>query len=242
MFKKNPLRKFVVMLGVVVFAAGLAFASSHSGPGVSPDEALQKLLDGNKRYVENQMTGTRLCDLPTRTSLAKSQKPYAILLACSDSRVPPELIFDKGLGEVFVVRVAGNIPDPVVLGSIEYAAEHLGSPLIMVLGHERCGAVTATVDAKGKTTGSANIDAIVKAIEPNVKLAAKNCDACKGEKKCAETKKSEFVECVIDANAKTVAANLTKKSKILKHLVNEKKMKIVAAKYDLDTGLVTLFN
>ena len=125
-----------------------------------------------------------MCDLPTRTSLSKSQKPYAIILSCSDSRVPPELIFDKGLGEVFVVRVAGNIPDPVVLGSIEYAAEHLGSPLVMVLGHERCGAVTATVDSKGKTTGSANIDAIVKAIEPNMKLATKDCDACKGEKKC----------------------------------------------------------
>jgi len=240
MFRKNTMRKFAAAIGLIAFAAGLAFANTSSGPGVSPDEALQKLMDGNKRYVENQMTGNKLCDLPTRTSLSKSQKPYAIILSCSDSRVPPEMIFDKGLGEIFVVRVAGNIPDPVVLGSIEYAAEHLGSPLVMVLGHERCGAVTATVDAKGKSTGSANIDAIVKAIEPNVKPATKNCDACKGENKCSETKKSEFVECVIDANAKTVAANLTKKSKILKHLVDEKKIKIVAAKYDLDDGMVTL--
>jgi carbonic anhydrase len=198
-------------------------------------------MDGNKRYVDNQMTGTKLCDLTTRTSLSKSQKPYAIILTCSDSRVPPEILFDKGLGEIFVVRVAGNIPDPVVLGSIEYAAEHLGSPLIVVLGHERCGAVKATVDAKGKSTGSSNIDAIVKAIAPNVKNAAKNCDACKGEAKCADTKKDDFVECVIDANAKTVAANLTKKSKILSHMLHEKKIKIVAAKYDLDDGKVTLF-
>jgi len=241
MFRKNRMQKFAVTIGSLAFAAGLAFASSHGEAGVSPDEALQKLMDGNKRYVENQMTGNKLCDLSTRTSLAKSQKPYAIILSCSDSRVPPEMIFDKGLGEVFVVRVAGNVPDPVVLGSIEYAAEHLGSPLIMVLGHERCGAVTATVDAKGKSTGSANIDAIVKAIEPNVKPAARNCDACKGETKCAETKKSELVECVIDANAKTVAANLTKKSRILKHLVAEKKIRIVAAKYDLDDGMVKLF-
>jgi len=208
---------------------------------MSPDEALQKLMDGNRHYVENKLTNAALSDTATRTSLARSQKPYAIILSCSDSRVPPEIVFDKGLGEIFVVRVAGNIPDPVVIGSIEYAAEHLGSPLLMVLGHERCGAVTATVEAKGKSTGSANIDAIVKAIEPNVKLAAKDCEACKGEKKCAETKKSEFVECVIDANAKTVAANLTKKSRILKHLVDEKKFKIVAAKYDLDDGTVTLF-
>lgn len=241
MIGKGIVSKVAATIGVVALAAGLAFASSHGAPAVSPEEALQKLMDGNKRYIENQMTGTKLCDLSTRTSLAKSQKPYAIILTCSDSRVPPEILFDKGLGEVFVVRVAGNIPDPVVLGSIEYAAEHLGSPLVMVLGHERCGAVKATVDAKGKTTGSANIDAIVKTIAPNVKNAAKDCDACKGEAKCADTKKDAFVECVIDANAKTVAANLTKKSKILKHLVDAKKIKIVAAKYDLDDGAVSLF-
>jgi carbonic anhydrase len=241
MFGKIMMRRFAATLGLVAFAAGLAFANPSSGQSVSPDEALQKLMDGNKRYVENKLTNAAMSDSATRTSLSKSQKPYAIILSCSDSRVPPELIFDKGLGEVFVVRVAGNIPDPVVLGSIEYAAEHLGSPLVMVLGHERCGAVTATVDSKGKSTGSANIDAIVKAIEPNVKPATKDCDACKGEKKCAETKKSEFVECVIDANAKKVAANLTKKSRILKHLVDEKKIRIVAAKYDLDDGMVTLF-
>lgn len=239
MFKTR--KRLAATLGFVVVTAGLAFANANSGAGVSPDEALQKLMDGNKRYVENKMIGNKLCDLPTRTSLAKSQKPYAIILSCSDSRVPPEMIFDKGLGEVFVVRVAGNVPDPVVLGSIEYAAEHLGSPLIMVLGHERCGAVTATVDTKGKSTGSVNIDAIVKAIKPSVKVAAGNCEACKGEANCSETKKSDFVECVIDANAKTVAANLTKKSKILRHLVDEKKIRIVAAKYDLDDGMVTLF-
>jgi len=241
MIGKGIVSKVAATIGVVALAAGLAFASSHGAPAVSPEEALQKLMDGNKRYIENQMTGTKLCDLSTRTSLAKSQKPYAIILTCSDSRVPPEILFDKGLGEIFVVRVAGNIPDPVVLGSIEYAAEHLGSPLVMVLGHERCGAVKATVDAKGKTTGSANIDAIVKTIAPTVKNAAKDCDACKGEAKCADTKKDAFVECVIDANAKTVAANLTKKSKILKHLVEAKKVKIVAAKYDLDDGAVSLF-
>ena len=241
MFKKSTLGKCIAVLGMVAAAAGLAFASAHGGPEVTSDEALQKMMDGNKRYVENQMTGSKLCDVATRSSLAKSQKPYAIVLTCSDSRVPPEIIFDKGLGEIFVIRVAGNIPDPVVLGSIEYAAEHLGSPLVMVLGHERCGAVAATVGSKGKSTGSANIDAIVKTIAPNVKNAAKDCEACKGEAKCADTKKDAFVECVVDANAKTVAAGLTKKSKILKHLVAENKIKIVAAKYDLDDGAVTLF-
>jgi carbonic anhydrase len=241
MFNKHAVGRFAAILALVVSAAGLAFATASSGPAVSPDEALQKLMDGNKRYVENQMTGSKLCDLSTRTSLAKSQKPYAIVLTCSDSRVPPEIIFDKGLGEIFVIRVAGNIPDPVVLGSIEYAAEHLGSPLIMVLGHERCGAVKATVDAKGKSSGSKNIDAIIKAVAPSVKTAAKDCQVCKDDKKCADTKNVEFVECVVDSNAKNVAAGLKKSSKIISHLLDAKKIKVVAAKYDLDDGIVTLF-
>jgi carbonic anhydrase len=241
MLRKSMMRRFAATSGFIAFAAGLAFSSATSETSVTPDEALHKLMEGNKHYVENNLTNPAMCDSATRTSLAKSQKPYAIILTCSDSRVPPEIIFDKGLGEIFVVRVAGNIPDPVVLGSIEYAAEHLGSTLVMVLGHERCGAVTATVDSKGKSTGSPNIDAIVKVIEPNVKSAVHDCDACKGEKKCPETKKNEFVECVINANTKTVASSLTKKSKLLKHLVDEKKIKVVAAKYDLDDGIVTLF-
>jgi carbonic anhydrase len=234
---KKKMIAFVLTL--VSLAAGMALASSE-GQSVSPDEALQKLMDGNTRYVENKLTTCSKSDTASRTALATSQKPYAIILSCSDSRVPPELVFDKGLGEIFVVRVAGNVPDPVVLGSIEYAAEHLGSPLIMVLGHERCGAVKATVDAKGKSTGSRNIDAIVKTVAGSVKAAARECEACKGDTKCAEHKTGEFVECLVAANAKHVAATLTKQSKILKHLAEENKIKIVAAKYDLDDGLVTL--
>lgn len=241
MFKKSLMTVFGVTFGFVVFAAGFALSNPSSGTSMSPDEAMQKLMDGNKHYVENKLTNAAMSDAATRTSLATSQKPYAIILSCSDSRVPPEIIFDKGLGEIFVVRVAGNIPDPIVIGSIEYAVEHLGSSLIMVLGHERCGAVTATVDAKGKSTGSKNIDAIVKEIEPSVIPATNDCAACKDEKDCAATKKSELVNCVIDTNAKQVAANLTKNSEMLKHLVDEKKIKIVVAKYDLDDGIVTLF-
>lgn len=234
MLKKTVMGKIATILGVMALAAGVASAcfASSSGSSLTPDQALQKLMDGNKSYVENRMTVTQRSDQATRASLAKSQKPYAVILTCSDSRVPPEVIFDKGLGEIFVIRVAGNVPDPIILGSIEYAAEHLGSPLVLVMGHERCGAVTATVDAKGKTTGSSNIDAIVKTIDPAVKTAHKTCHS---------TNKSELVECAADINAKNVAASLTKNSKILKHLVAEKKLKIVAAKYDLDDGVVSLF-
>lgn len=238
MIRTGGLKKISVFLWLLICTTALAYATADGTPSVSADEALQKLMDGNRCYVENQMTVTKQCDLKTRASLAKSQKPYAIILSCSDSRVPPELIFDKGLGEIFVVRVAGNIPDPVILGSIEYAAEHLGSQLIMVLGHERCGAVTATVNAKGKPEG--NIGTIVKTIAPAVKAAAKDCSACKGDAKCRETQKDDFVECAINSNVKLVAANLTKKSHVLKHLSEQGKLKIVTAKYDLDDGTVSL--
>lgn len=215
---------------VIVFAVcGVAFASG--GSDITADQALQKLMEGNKRYVANQMSACSLTTTDAREKLSKGQKPYAIILSCSDSRVPPEIIFDKGLGEIFVVRVAGNVPDPVVLGSIEYAAEHLGSPLIVVLGHERCGAVTAAVDVKGKPEG--NLGAIIKAIAPAVKRA---------KTEAAGRAKAELVEAAIDDNVKLVAGSLTKKSPLLKHLEKEGKIKIVAAKYDLDDGLVTVFD
>ena len=228
---------FVVSLAVAALAfAALAFASAEGG-GIGADEALNKLLDGNKRFVESKMSACGETTAATREKLAKGQKPYAIILSCSDSRVPPEIIFDKSLGEIFVVRVAGNVPDPIVLGSIEYAAEHLGSPLIMVLGHERCGAVTAAVDAKGKPEG--NIGAIIKAIAPAVSKAKKDCKDCKS---CDLKDKAKLVECAVDENAKMVARNLTKQSKVVRELVKEGKVKIVAAKYDLDDGKVTVMD
>ena len=220
--------RIATLAAALAATAGIAFASA-GGSGVSADQALQKLMDGNKRFVESKMMASSLCDLQAREKLAQGQQPYAIILSCSDSRVPPEIIFDKALGEIFVVRVAGNVADPIVLGSIEYAAEHLGSPLVMVLGHERCGAVTATVNAKGKPEG--NVGAIVKAIQPSAKKAKKDC---KGKSA------AEVVECAVQVNAKAVAADLTKSSKVLAHLQKEGKIRIVAATYDLDDGKVTM--
>jgi carbonic anhydrase len=220
--------RMAMLTAALAATVGIAFASG-AGAGVSADEALQRLLDGNKRFVESKMTASALCDLPAREKLAKGQQPYAIILSCSDSRVPPEIIFDRALGEVFVVRVAGNVADPIVLGSIEYATEHLGSPLIMVLGHERCGAVTAAVNSKGKHEG--NVGAILKAIQPAVKKAKKDCQG---------KSSAEVVECVVQANAKAVAADLTKSSKVLAKQLKEGKIKIVSATYDLDDGKVTI--
>ena len=227
------MKRSSVMSRLLMLAAGLAatmgIAFASEGAGVSADQALQNLMDGNARFVDSKMGACAASDASARAKLATSQHPYAIILSCSDSRVPPELIFDQSLGEIFVIRVAGNVADPIVLGSIEYASEHLGSPLIMVLGHERCGAVTATVKAKGKPEG--NIGAIVKAIEPSAKKAKQ---VCKGKTT------DEIVECAVALNAKAVAADLTKKSKVLAEQLKEGKIKIVAAKYDLDDGKVTL--
>ena len=224
---------FVASVAVAVSLISAFALASSGGAGITANEALAKLLDGNKRYVESKMSACGETTASAREKLAKSQKPYAIILSCSDSRVPPEIIFDKSLGEIFVIRVAGNVPDPIVLGSVEYAAEHLGSPLVMVLGHERCGAVTATVDANGK--GEGNIGAIVKAIAPALKKVKK-------DKHCDLKDKGTLVECVVDTNAKLVAQNLTKQSKIIKEMVHEGKIKIVAAKYDLDDGKVTVLD
>jgi len=212
----------------VLFASALVSAS-EAGPGLTADEALSKLMDGNLHFVSNQITIRETSTPSIRESLTTGQKPFAIILACSDSRVPPEIIFDQGLGEIFVVRVAGNVPDPVILGSIEYAAEHFNCPLVMVLGHKRCGAVTAAVESQGPPHG--NIGAIIKTIAPAVKQAKKDV---KGPSK------SDFVESAIDNNIKLVAKSLLKQSPVIRSLVDEGKLKIVGAKYDLDDGTVRL--
>ena len=219
---------FCLTLVAVLLIGALTYAS-ETGPGITADEALKKLLDGNRNFISNQLTIKDSSGPSTRTAVAAGQQPYAIILSCSDSRVPPEIIFDKGLGEIFVVRVAGNIPDPVILGSIEYAAEHFAVPLILVLGHNRCGAVTAAVEAQGHPHG--NIGAIIKTIIPAVKQARKDENGAG---------KSALVESAIDNNVKLVARSLVKQSPVIRSLVNTEKIKIVVAKYDLDDGTVKL--
>lgn len=219
---------------------GSLLAGAHE-TGLGAEEALERLMAGNKRYVGDRLTNQSRADAAARTAVATSQRPFAVILTCSDSRVPPELVFDQGVGELFVVRVAGNIPDPVVVGSIEYAVEHLGVGLVVVLGHERCGAVAATVEAKGKSTGSPNIDAIVNTIKPSVEAARAHCAVCRDGKGCDHKQKEAFIECVIDANARTVAAGLANNSSLLDRLAKAGRLTIVAAKYDLDDGRVTLY-
>jgi carbonic anhydrase len=179
-------------------------------------------MDGNKRFVSGTLAQKDL-SVKKREELSKGQKPFAIVLTCSDSRVPPELLFDQGLGDVFVVRVAGNVVDPIALGSIEYAAEHLGSPLLLILGHSKCGAVKATLETKGKPEG--NIGAIVKKIMPAADAAKKKGGT-----------PDEILETAIKENVKNVYADIMKNSKIIPHLIEEGKFMIAAAEYDITTG------
>jgi carbonic anhydrase len=229
--KVSGLRLGKLIIGGAILLWGTLSLAAGDGSGISADEALQRLLDGNKRYVEGKMKACAETYTAARENLTRTQNPYAIILSCSDSRVPPEIIFDKGLGEIFVIRVAGNIPDPIILGSIEYAAKHLGCPLVMVLGHQRCGAVIAAVDAKGKPEG--NIGAIIKVITPAVRQAKAQYNG---------KERAELVETAINDNVKLVVVNLTKQSSVLEHFVKEGKVKIVPAKYDLDDGKVTLLD
>lgn len=198
-----------------------AASASHSASvsALSADEALTKLLNGNKRYVDGQFFHPHQM-AKDRENVAKSQAPFAIIVSCSDSRVPPEVIFDQGIGDIFIIRDAGNIVGNLELGSIEYAAEHLKSSLVMVLGHERCGAVTATVKG-GEVPG--HIKNVVDAIVPAIARAKKEGDA---------------VDNTIRANVELVVEQIKTSEPILAEMVKEGKIKVVGAYYDLDSGVI----
>lgn len=189
---------------------------------MTADAAQARLMDGNKRFVAGQSLHPNQTR-QDRESVAKSQAPFAVILSCSDSRVPPELVFDAGLGSLFVIRVAGNVVDDVTLGSIEYAVEHLGVPLVMVLGHERCGAVTAATQS-GEP--DAHIKSLVNAIKPAV-------ETVKGQP-------GDPVDNAVAANVRLVVRQLSASRDILGKHLDEHKLTIIGARYDLDTGVVEL--
>ncbi len=214
----------LIVLFVALIFSGVVFAVSEIG-----SQSLTKLMDGNKRFVSGNLSQKDLGDAK-RKELAKGQKPSAIVVTCSDSRVSPELLFDQGLGDIFVVRVAGNVVDPVALGSIEYAAEHLQSPLVFVLGHEKCGAVSATLETletKGKAEG--NIGEIIKKIMPAAVAAKKKGGT-----------KDDILEAAIKENIKNTSKEIMQKSTIIQHLVHENKLNIAAGEYSLQTGHVEM--
>jgi carbonic anhydrase len=189
---------------------------------VTVKQSLKKLLDGNKRCIACKQQNPRQ-DARRRKEVSKGQKPYAVIVGCSDSRIPPELIFDQGLGDLFVVRLAGNIVDTLAMGSIEYAVEHLGTKLIVVLGHGKCGAVTAaaqSADAPG------HVGAILRAIQPAIKKA--------------KTLPGDLVENAIRANVSLVAGKIKASKPILAEMVENGKVEIIRAYYNIETGAVEL--
>jgi len=189
---------------------------------LSPDQALKRLLDGNKRFVQQKRENPNQ-SLQRLQLVAKAQHPFTAMLSCSDSRVPSEIVFDQGFGDLFVVRVAGNVVTTEGIGSLEFAAAVLGAPLIMVVGHQRCGAVTAAV--KGDPLPG-RIGTFVEDIKPSVaKVRGSSGD---------------LVDNAVIANVQYQVATLKQTSTILTQLMQSGKLKIVGGRYDLDTGEVRL--
>ena len=186
------------------------------------DEIWADLMAGNQRFIEGKTKTRALVSL--RQSLAKGQHPKAIVLSCSDSRVPPELLFDESLGDLFVVRAAGNIADAIGVGSMEYAVEHLGSTVLVVLGHTKCGAVSAAVS--GDKMPSSNLQALVDQIEPAVATAK---ESAKGD---------VLLEAAIRDNVHKSAKDVLAHSEILRHAKEEGKLTVYEAEYQLETGKV----
>jgi len=191
---------------------------------LSANQALQRLLAGNARFVAHKQRHPDE-SVPRRRQLVSGQHPFAVILGCADSRVPPELLFDEGLGDLFVIRVAGNIVDDAILGSIEYAIEHLGTKLIVVLGHEKCGAVSAALASEN---ASGHLSALISAIRPSVLATA----ASPGDR---------IHNCVVD-NVRRVARQIRESEPVLREATQRGGVKVIAADYELDTGKARVFD
>ncbi len=189
---------------------------------MTQQESLKRLKEGNARFVEDHLDG-KLQDSSRRNILISGQEPYAIILGCADSRVVPELAFDTGLGELFTVRVAGNIANTSSVASIEYAVAHCGTKLIVVLGHQSCGAVTAAV--AGGDNGY-NLNHLLAHITPAINAS----------------KKDASVNEIVKKNAELTVTDLINRSSIIKNAVDSGEVKIVAAYYHLDSGKVDFLN
>ncbi len=224
--RRNSLKFVAGAIGTGILAAGAGADFAAPEPAIAendlaPDAALQKLMDGNKRFVERKRLHPNQ-DFGRITEVAKSQKPFAAILGCADSRVPSEFVFDQGFGDLFVCRVAGNVATPEEIGSLEFGTLVLGAKVLIVVGHERCGAVTATI--KGEQVPG-QIGSLIDAIKPAVE-SSKN-------------QPGDSVENAVKANVILQAKRL-KESPVISKLIQENKLKVVGGYYDLDTGTVTI--
>jgi carbonic anhydrase len=197
-------------------------------------DALRRLEEGNRRWVADVRSVSSLTTASHRAELAAGQSPFAVVLSCSDSRVPSEMVFDQGLGSIFVVRVAGNVVAPSLVGSIEFAVQTFGVGLVVVMGHTACGAVSATVDAitRGETGGASdNVLDIVRRIRPAVEPLVGTCDD-----------RHELIGRAARANVVASASQLRKGSTVLAQEIAAGRLLIVGAEYSLDTGAVDFFD
>ncbi len=209
-----------VLMSMVIFIAVNAYAQNA-------DEALMLLREGNTRFAAMKMRHPNVSAERRVDTAVGGQNPFAAVLACSDSREPVEVIFDRGIGDIFVVRVAGNIAtDPSVIGSIEYAAEHLGTSLIIVMGHTECGAVKAAISGPPLC---GDIRAIQKTIEVVAVKVKKYQPALRGD---------ELLHAVVKENVFQAIEDILSNSEEIKHMVREGKLKILPAVYNLKTGAV----
>ena len=199
---------------------------------VSSQEAIARLKEGNKRFLQDVRSIEAFTSQAKRQELVGGQSPFAIILSCSDSRAPAEIVFDQGLGTLFIVRVAGNIVAPSLVGSVEFAAATFGTQLVVVMGHSLCGAITATINViQGKSTvPSKNIADIVQRIRPNIEELSKS-----------KQDQKEIVQQAIKANIRASVNHLRHGSELLEDLCNKQELQVVGALYHLETGEVEFF-
>ena len=202
---------------------------------VSAGEGLERLREGNRRFVSGSLSLDRLKDETRRGDLVAGQEPFAVILGCSDSRAPVEFVFDQGLGDLFVIRVAGNIVAPSQIGSVEFAADRFGTRLVVVLGHTRCGAVQATLDELQRPTEnqSRNLRSIVDRIRPSVERLL---STERGHDREA------LVREAVRGNVRASASHLRHGSAVLEQLIQSDGLVVVGAEYSLETGVVDFFD
>ncbi|MEY2986818.1 MAG: hypothetical protein RJB13_339 [Pseudomonadota bacterium] len=205
--------------------ASLKSAAHSQNIGRPPREVIDSLKEGNQRFIDGKMSAPRR-DGKTRSELVAMQRPSAIVLSCSDSRVPPEVLFDQGIGDIFVIRTAGQVLDPSPIASIEYAVAHLGTRLVVVLGHESCGAVGAALTTPvGTSAGSVDLDKLVAKIKPYIASFKPSSN-------------DTLLRGPVKANASGVARELVRRSEIVRNKLQSQELSLVTAIYSLSTGQV----
>lgn len=206
-------------------------------PMISSSQALQRLQEGNQRFMSDVLGRNTILSISQsrRNELVTGQEPFAIILGCSDSRVPAEIVFDQGLGDLFVIRVAGNIVAPSQIGSVEFAAAQFGTKLVVVLGHSHCGAISATLDEleRPSQNRSSNLLSIVGRIRPSIETLLETD---------LRHNRDELIHHAVRANIRVSANQLRHGSPIIEQLIQKNELLVVGAEYSLETGKVDFFD